>query len=134
MKTGWCVYILRCRDGTLYTGVTNDLDRRLRAHEKGTASRYTRSCGPVALVYREASRGRSRALRREARIKRLNRVEKLLLIHAGRGALPCRHESAGEDAHRARGGLTRTPRARPPARGGEATGRRRRRGRRTKGR
>ncbi len=119
MKTGWCVYILRCRDGTLYTGVTNDLDRRLRAHEKGTASRYTRSRGPVALVYREASRGRSRALRREARIKRLNRVEKLLLIHAGRGALPCRHESAGGCAPRARGSHENSPRAPArPRRGG----------------
>lgn len=85
----WCVYILRCRDGTLYTGATNDLARRMRAHDSGTASRYTRSRRPVRLAYYERVRGRSAALRREARIKRLDRAEKLMLIGSSRGRVPC---------------------------------------------
>ena len=74
------VYILRCRDGTLYTGITDDLDRRIRAHNAGTGAKYTRGRGPVALVYREAQPDRSAALRREWTIKRLTRREKLALI------------------------------------------------------
>lgn len=85
----WHVYIVRCRDGTLYTGVTNDLRRRVRAHDSGIASRYTRSRRPVRLVYGEKSRGRSSALKREARIKRLSRTEKLLLIGSSRNRTPC---------------------------------------------
>jgi putative endonuclease len=76
----WTVYLLRCRDGSLYTGITNDLARRLAAHRAGTASAYTRARGPVRLVYREAARDRSAALRREAAIKRLTRRAKLELI------------------------------------------------------
>lgn len=74
------VYILRCRDGTLYTGITDDLDRRLRAHNAGTGAKYTRGRGPVELVYREEQPDRSAALRREWAIKRLTRHEKLALI------------------------------------------------------
>jgi putative endonuclease len=84
----WLVYIVRCRDGTLYTGVTNDLPRRIRAHDSGAASRYTRSRRPVRLVFSERSRGRSAAQRREARIKRLDRREKLLLIGSSRSRVP----------------------------------------------
>lgn len=76
------VYLLRCRDGSLYTGITNDLARRLAAHRAGKASAYTRSRRPLRLVYREPARDRSAALRREAAIKRLTREAKLELIRA----------------------------------------------------
>jgi len=78
----WVVYVLRCADGSLYTGITNDLARRLAAHRAGTASRYTRSRRPVRLVYRERRRSRSAALKREAAIKRLPRAAKLRIIGA----------------------------------------------------
>ena len=78
----WFVYMLRCADGSLYTGITNDLARRLAAHRAGTASRYTRSRRPVQLVYRERRRSRSAALKREAAIKRLPRAAKLRIIAA----------------------------------------------------
>ena len=76
-------YILRCADGTLYTGWTNDLERRLAAHNAGTASKYTRSRRPVELVYAETFRTREEAMGREWRIKRLSRAEKLALIEGG---------------------------------------------------
>ena len=79
---GYLVYILRCGDGTLYTGCTNDLPRRLRAHQSGRGAKYTRSRLPVELVYQEAVPDRSAALQREAAIKRLDRVRKLALIAA----------------------------------------------------
>lgn len=74
------VYILRCGDGTLYTGSTNDVQRRLEVHRSGRGAKYTRSRLPVELVYREALPDKSAALRREAAIKRLSRGEKLALI------------------------------------------------------
>lgn len=83
METGWVVYMLRCADGSLYTGCTNDLPRRLEAHGSGRGARYTRSRLPVALAYREEAADRSAALRREAAIKRLTRPEKLALIESG---------------------------------------------------
>lgn len=76
----WLVYMLRCRDGSLYTGMTNDLDRRLRAHASGRASRYTRSRLPVALAYQEPCRTKSAALKREAAIKRLSRAAKERIV------------------------------------------------------
>jgi putative endonuclease len=79
---GWRVYILRCRDGSLYTGATNDLARRLAAHAAGRGARYTRSRLPVVLCWCEPARGRGAALRREAALKRLRRAEKLRLIGA----------------------------------------------------
>lgn len=72
----WLVYILRCRDGSFYTGITNDLPQRLQAHQSGTASRYTRSRLPVKLVYAESAGSRSAALRREALIKQMRRQQK----------------------------------------------------------
>lgn len=84
---GWTVYILRCGDGTLYTGCTNDLPRRLEAHRSGRGAKYTRSRLPVELAYREAASDRSAALRREAAIKRLDRREKLALIAGKEAAL-----------------------------------------------
>jgi putative endonuclease len=76
------VYLLRCRDGSLYTGITNDLDRRLALHETGKASAYTRSRRPLALAYRETVDDRGAALKREAAIRRLSRAEKLALCAA----------------------------------------------------
>jgi putative endonuclease len=73
------VYLLRCRDGSLYTGVTNDLARRLESHDRGTASAYTRSRRPLALAYQEHQPDRGAALRREAAIRRLSRADKLAL-------------------------------------------------------
>lgn len=74
------VYILRCADGTLYTGCTNDLERRLRTHNAGKGAKYTRARLPVELVYAEEAADKSQALRREAAIKALPRSEKLELI------------------------------------------------------
>ena len=72
----WTVYILRCGDGTLYTGITNDLPRRLAAHRSGKGAKYTRGRGPLALLYAEEQPDRSTASRREAAIKALSREEK----------------------------------------------------------
>jgi UV DNA damage endonuclease len=79
---GWFVYLLRCTDGSLYTGITNDVPRRLAQHNAGTASRYTRSRLPVVLVYQEAQASHSHALKRELAIKALSRREKESLIRA----------------------------------------------------
>ena len=80
----WTVYMLRCRDGSLYTGITNDLPKRLTRHHAGTASAYTRARRPVRLVFQERQPDRSAALRREAAVRRLSRVEKLALVRGGR--------------------------------------------------
>jgi putative endonuclease len=77
---GWWVYILRCSDRTLYTGITNDLKGRLAAHRDGSASKYTRARRPVQLVYQEPHPDRSSAAKREAAIKKLSRSAKLALI------------------------------------------------------
>jgi predicted GIY-YIG superfamily endonuclease len=79
-RNGWFVYILRCADGTLYTGITKDVSRRCRQHNEGTASRYTRSRRPTRLVYQEDQPNQSAALRREAAIKALSRCQKEMLI------------------------------------------------------
>jgi putative endonuclease len=79
----WLVYMLRCSDGSLYTGITNDLPKRLKAHAAGKASRYTRSRLPVRLAHQEPQPTKSRALKREAAIKKLTRREKTKLIAAG---------------------------------------------------
>lgn len=77
------VYLLRCRDGTLYTGFTDDPERRLRVHNAGKGAKYTRSRLPVELVYQEQCPDKSAALRREREIKRMRRAEKLALISGG---------------------------------------------------
>ena len=79
MTDAW-VYMLRCSDGSLYTGWSTDVQRRLRRHNAGTASRYTASRLPVELVYEVAMEDRSTARREEARIKALDRRRKLALI------------------------------------------------------
>ena len=80
----WWVYLLRCGDGTLYTGITDDLDRRLAAHNAGRGAKYTRSRRPVTLVWREEQPDKSAALRREYAVKQLTRAKKLALIEGGR--------------------------------------------------
>jgi len=69
-EASWFLYLLRCRDGSLYTGVTTDVPRRLRQHGDGKASAYTRSRRPVRLLYQEPHPDRSSALKREAQVKR----------------------------------------------------------------
>ncbi len=74
------VYILRCSDNTLYTGWTTDLNRRLKCHNSGKGSKYTRCRLPVEAVYYENLPDKSSALKRECEIKKLSRLEKLILI------------------------------------------------------
>jgi putative endonuclease len=76
----WSLYILECCDGSFYTGVTNDIDRRFLAHQKGTASRYTQTRRPVVLVYREECGTRSQSLARECAVKSLSRERKEELV------------------------------------------------------
>ena len=76
----WSVYIVLCSDGTLYTGITNDLKRRLGMHNKGVGARYTRTRGPVHLVYQQNNMTRPQALTRECAIKALSRRKKEQLI------------------------------------------------------
>jgi putative endonuclease len=76
----WMVYMLRCGDGTLYTGATNNLERRVATHSRGKGAAYTRARLPVTLVWSEPAGDRSAALRREAALKRLSRAEKLRLV------------------------------------------------------
>ena len=81
----WCVYLLRCGDGTLYAGITNDLCKHLGAHQSGRGARYTRGRGPLMLVHQEPARNKSAALRREHQLKRMRRREKLALLDSLRG-------------------------------------------------
>ena len=78
----WHVYIIECKDKTLYTGVTTDIDRRIKEHNSGHGGRFTRSRTPVKLVYNQKAANRSGALKCEAEIKKLNRSGKLDLISA----------------------------------------------------
>ena len=84
-----CAYMVRCADGSFYTGWTNDLDKRLAAHNSGTGAKYTRSRRPVTLWYYECFPTRSEAMRRECALKRLSRTEKLTL-----GPVPAPEPSA----------------------------------------
>ena len=79
IPTNWHVYILLCRDGTLYTGIAVDVARRLDAHQTGAGAKYTRSRLPVALVYQESQPDRSSALRRESALRKMGRAAKLEL-------------------------------------------------------
>ena len=76
MEATWYLYILRCCDGTLYTGITTDVEKRLEAHRAGKGAKYTRGRGPLELVYRETCAGHSHALKREMAVKRLKRTQK----------------------------------------------------------
>ena len=84
----WIVYVARCRDGSLYTGITTDPERRLKEHNQGLGAAYTRSRLPVTLIYRELAGSRSQALRRERAIKSLTRAAKeALALQSGWSAL-----------------------------------------------
>ncbi len=80
VANSWVCYLLRCADDTLYCGITNDLDKRIAAHNAGEGAKYTRARVPVKLVYSEKHKDRSAASKREMEIKGLSRVNKLLLI------------------------------------------------------
>ncbi len=95
-------YILRCADGTLYTGWTNDLEHRVRTHNSGAGARYTRSRRPVTLAYFETFATQHEAMAREAGIKRLSRAEKEKLIRrgsAGNGTERNTRDDEGEKRH-----------------------------------
>jgi putative endonuclease len=77
----WLCYLLRCADDTLYCGITNDLEKRLIAHNAGEGAKYTRGRTPVVLLYQESCGDKSTALKREIQIKRLSRPEKLMLCN-----------------------------------------------------
>lgn len=76
----WYLYILECGDGSLYTGITDDIKKRLAAHSSGKGAKYTRGRGPLTLRYTEICPTHSAALHREIEVKRLSRTEKLALI------------------------------------------------------
>ena len=80
MEQIWYLYILRCKDGTLYTGITTDVEKRLEAHRTGRGAKYTRGRTPLELVYRETCGSHSQALKRELEIKKLKRAEKQKLL------------------------------------------------------
>ena len=80
MEQTWKLYILRCGDGTFYTGITTDVEKRFEAHSSGKGAKYTRGRGPLELVYREVCGTHSDALKREAQIKKLTREQKQALI------------------------------------------------------
>ena len=84
-KSSWWVYVVRCKDGTLYCGATNDLEARIEAHNSGLGAKYTRGRGPVELVFRRRLGSKSAAMMEEARIKRLTRAEKLSLFSLAPG-------------------------------------------------
>ena len=84
MESNWYLYILRCGDGTLYTGITTDVEKRLEAHRSGKGAKYTRGRLPLELVYREACDSHSHALKREWEVKQLSRQEKISLIAIGK--------------------------------------------------
>lgn len=77
--TSWKLYILRCGDGTLYTGITQDVQHRLAAHMAGKGAKYTRGRGPLELVYTEQAESHSAAAKREYEIKQLTRQQKIAL-------------------------------------------------------
>jgi len=78
----WNVYIIQCKDGKLYTGITNNLNRRLSEHNSGHGGRFTKFRKPVKLVYYQILPTRSKALKKEIEIKKLNRCEKLELVRS----------------------------------------------------
>ena len=80
MANSWKLYILRCGDGSLYTGITTDVEKRLEAHRSGKGAKYTRGRSPLKLVYREECGDHSAALKRELEIKALTREQKEKLI------------------------------------------------------
>lgn len=76
----WFVYVLKCGDGSLYTGITNNLTKRILAHEQGSGAKYTKGRAPFSIIYKERYKNRSDATKRELEIKKLSRQEKLELV------------------------------------------------------
>lgn len=79
--TKWTVYILLCKDGSFYTGITNDMNRRLLQHENGNGARYTRGRGPFKVIYKALYNNQSDALKEERRIKQLSKPSKIKLTN-----------------------------------------------------
>jgi putative endonuclease len=79
MVNNWFLYLLKCADNTFYTGITNNLDKRLETHNQGRGAKYTKGRRPVMLVYYEENLSRSTALKREAQMKKISRDKKLVL-------------------------------------------------------
>jgi putative endonuclease len=77
----WFVYILLCIDGTLYTGITNDIKKRMLAHDKGKGAKYTKGRGPFKLMYKDNLDTLSSAMKEEIRIKKLKKIQKLKLAN-----------------------------------------------------
>ena len=84
----WFVYVVRCRDGSLYTGIARDVNARVSQHNQGRGARYTRGRGPLELVHQEPCGGQAAATRREAAIKRQSRLAKLALVSAHSVGMP----------------------------------------------
>lgn len=80
----WVLYILECGDGSLYTGISNDFERRLQEHEEGIGAKYTKGRGPFSVLYTEECEDRSAASKREYTMKRLSRAQKIQFIETGK--------------------------------------------------
>ena len=80
MESTWYLYILKCKDGTFYTGITTDVEKRLEMHRSGKGAKYTRGRGPLELVYSETCENHSQALKREWEVKKLPKEQKMQLI------------------------------------------------------
>ncbi len=76
----WILYIVKCKDGSLYTGITTDLEKRIKRHNEGRATKYTRARKPVKLIYNETCASESEARKREIEVKRFSRARKLELV------------------------------------------------------
>jgi len=100
----WQVYVLRCGDGSLYTGIARDALARLRQHEAGKGARYTRGRGPLAMVHLEPAASHGDALRREAAIRKLGRAGKEALISRGEAAPAKAKKAPGSGRRRAGSG------------------------------
>ncbi len=109
---GWCAYLVRCADGSLYAGATNDLALRVARHDAGKGAAYTRSRRPVRLAWFEPAADRSAALQREAALKRLSRAEKLVLVGGVTYLAPPSRKPAGaaRTSRSARASPRRAPR------------------------
>ena len=84
MESKWYLYILKCGDGTLYTGIATDVQKRLEMHRSGKGAKYTRGRGPLELVYSEECENHSQALKRECEVKKLTKEQKQQLIVGGK--------------------------------------------------
>lgn len=89
----WYLYIVQCNDEgkTLYTGITNNLDKRIAKHNAGTGAKYTKGRGPVQLIYSEKFANKSEAAKREYAVKQLSRLEKIAVINRGNGTSSCKN-------------------------------------------